>query len=127
MPATLHSASDVPNHEPNLAQLPTPPERELAGGDSLLEERARRIGSVLGRAVVAIRSAGSKIKDTAGRTTDTAASQISGAQQQIRKGYEETKTQAQQLVRDYPVHVVLGVGVLGLVVGASLRLWRARR
>lgn len=44
MAATVHHASDVPNFEPNLPQLPTTPERELPGGDSVLEDRARQIG-----------------------------------------------------------------------------------
>lgn len=126
MPATLNQGSDVPNSERELAQLPNT--HYLSNLDNrALEERARQIGASLGRAVAVIRSAGSKIKDTASEATNTAASQISGAKQQIRRGYEETKTQAQRLVRDYPVHVVLGAGLLGLVVGASLRIWRANR
>jgi ElaB/YqjD/DUF883 family membrane-anchored ribosome-binding protein len=47
---------------------------------------------------------------------------------------EETKAQyfrarrrANQMVRDYPVHTVLAAGVVGVLIGVGIRVWRAKR
>jgi len=126
MPATLRFPSDEPNLNPDL-QVTTTPEYPQPGGNHQLEERARQVGAALGRTVAAFRNAGSTIKRTASQATDTAASQIATAKEQIRSGYADTKTRVRILVRDYPLHVVLGAGLFGIVLGAGLRIWRGNR
>ncbi len=46
---------------------------------------------------------------------------------QARGRYEETRSRAQRVARDYPLHVVLAAGVAGFLLGAALRIWRAHR
>lgn len=126
MTAISNQGSDVPNSEGELTQLPNT--HYLNSLDNrTLEERARRIGAALGRAVVALRKTGAKLKDTANQATGAAASQMVTAKQQIKTSYESTRSGARRLVNDYPVHVVLCAGAVGLVLGASLKIWRGKR
>lgn len=46
---------------------------------------------------------------------------------QARDRYEQTRSRANQVARDYPVHVLLAAGVAGFLLGAALRTWRANR
>lgn len=46
---------------------------------------------------------------------------------QANAGYERTRARAEQLGRDYPVHVVLVAAAAGFVLGVGLRVWRSRR
>lgn len=126
MAATLNQGSDVPNSERELAQLPNT--HYLSNLDNrALEERAKQIGAALGRAVVAMRDTGNRLRGVANQATDGAAHQMATAKQQIKTGYENTKSGARRLVNDYPMHVVLCAGAVGLVLGASLRIWKANR
>ena len=127
MPATLRHPSNETNLDPNLSQPATGPDHSLPGDNSLLEEQARKVGAALGRMVATFRHAGIRIRHTAAEATDTAASQITGAKQQIRSGYVDAKARARIMVRDYPLHVVLGAGLFGVMLGAGLRIWRANR
>lgn len=113
MPVSLHPASDGQSFEPV--------------GNNALEECARKLGSSLGRAVVALRNTRTKLKLTASGAADAAVSQIQEVQQQVRTGYEGTKANAQQLLNNHPVHVVLAAGAAGLLLGMGLRIWRASR
>ena len=133
MDATLHKASDVTNSEPELAQLPNA--RYLSRLDNRsMEDRARQLGSAVGRAVAALRNTGTRIRDsgarfqdTASQATDATASQIAGMKQQIRTGYQDTKTVVQNWVRDSPLQVVLCAAAVGIAVGVGMRIWRASR
>ncbi|HEY6251214.1 MAG TPA: hypothetical protein VI685_14745 [Candidatus Angelobacter sp.] len=117
MPATLHPAS-------NVQDFGADPER-LPGDNTALVERARQVGSALGRMVVALRQTRTKLRDTATRTTDAVVSQIQEGKQQVKTKYEEAKTGAQHVLHDYPVHVVLAAGAVGLLLGVGIRIWRA--
>lgn len=44
---------------------------------------------------------------------------------QIKTGYFRARTRANQVARDYPLHVVLAAGILGFAIGVGLRIWRA--
>ncbi len=46
---------------------------------------------------------------------------------QARSRYDETRARAQEVARDYPLHVVLAAGAAGFLLGAMLRTWRANR
>ena len=133
MAATLHQASEVTNSEPELSQLPNT--RYLSRLDNRgLEDRARQLGTAVGRAVAALRNTGTRIrdsgarfKDTASQATDATASPIAGMKREIRTGYKDTKTVVQNWVRDCPLQVVLCAAALGLALGAGMRIWRASR
>jgi hypothetical protein len=46
---------------------------------------------------------------------------------QARRGYEQARIRAKQAGEDYPLHVVLGAGVAGFLIGAALRTRRSHR
>jgi hypothetical protein len=46
---------------------------------------------------------------------------------QARRGYEQARGRAKQAEDDYPLHVVLGAGVAGFLIGAVLRTRRSHR
>lgn len=114
MPTTLHQNSG-----------PATEDSPGTGNNTALEERARQLGSALGRAVVALRKTRTKLQDAATEATDAAVAQVQGVKQQIKTGYQDTKAGAQHLLHDYPLHVVLAAGALGVLLGVSLRIWRA--
>jgi ElaB/YqjD/DUF883 family membrane-anchored ribosome-binding protein len=46
---------------------------------------------------------------------------------QVKTGYYRARIRANEVTRDYPLHVVLGAGILGFLLGVGLRIWRANR
>lgn len=178
MPERLHRSSDIPDFDTYPAN---PPRR--TDSSTGLEERARQVGSAIGKAVVTVRKTRERVKDIANQTSEAAASRISEvknkaqetasrvgnipdtvkikAQQwsevaatranelrqatvqkvdelrqttaekvselgsQIKSGYYRTRVRANQVVREYPLQVVLIAGALGFFLGVGLRIWRA--
>jgi ElaB/YqjD/DUF883 family membrane-anchored ribosome-binding protein len=49
------------------------------------------------------------------------------AQQNARQLRRRTQEFSRTAVRDYPIQVILAAGLLGLLVGISLRVWRENR
>jgi hypothetical protein len=45
----------------------------------------------------------------------------------VRRGFEQARERAKQAGDDYPLHVVLGAGVAGFLIGAALRARRSHR
>jgi ElaB/YqjD/DUF883 family membrane-anchored ribosome-binding protein len=125
MPTTLHQSSGVQNFESGPAQPPDWENYVTTGGTTVLEKRARQLGSSLGRTVAAVRKTQGKLRDTASQAKEAAATQIQGLQRQVKTTYEGARDGAQRVLHEYPVHVVLAAGVVGLLLGMSLRLWRA--
>ena len=74
-----------------------------AESGSMLEQRARQIGTVVGTAVVVARQAQNKLKNVK----------------------RDVKKSASNLADEYPIEVVLAAGVIGLFIGAALRLGRS--
>jgi ElaB/YqjD/DUF883 family membrane-anchored ribosome-binding protein len=130
----------------------TPPNSSNSG--SLLEQRARQIGSVVGKAVVVARQAQDKLKDVTGdvgksvndlaATAKAKASELSEEVaaraadvqsvarekttellEEIGYGMYRARYRMNRLFRRHPVEVVLAAGVIGLVIGAALRLGRS--
>jgi len=46
---------------------------------------------------------------------------------QVRRGFEQARDRAKQAGDEYPLHVVLGAGVAGFLIGAALRTRRSHR
>ena len=46
---------------------------------------------------------------------------------QARNAIYRARLRAREIEKQNPVHVVIGAGILGVVIGASLRIWRANR
>ncbi len=121
-----------------------------------LEKRAREAGSALGKAVAAVRnmreslrrregeSAGEGIRGIAirgkGRVEELGEIAASRAQewgtvvrergQELRRRAQElwdrAQAKAQSTAREKPVHVALGAGAAGFLLGVALRIRRAR-
>jgi hypothetical protein len=45
----------------------------------------------------------------------------------VRRGFEQARERAKQAGDDYPLHVVVGAGVAGFLIGAALRTRRSHR
>jgi ElaB/YqjD/DUF883 family membrane-anchored ribosome-binding protein len=48
-------------------------------------------------------------------------------QRQAKTRYEQARTRTKDVIRDYPVHVVVVAGVAGFLLGVAVRAWRANR
>jgi ElaB/YqjD/DUF883 family membrane-anchored ribosome-binding protein len=168
MAERLHRRSDVPDFDTYPAE-PVRLQGARREGNTTLEEKARQVGSAMGKAVVTLRQARDTLKDVATETgevaairagemrnkareagtrlaanvTDktrqwseaaasgaerlrqTAVEKVSEARSQIKTGYYRTRLRANQMVREYPLHVVLAVGGIGFLLGIGLRIWRS--
>lgn len=157
MAEPLHRSSDVPSFDtypsgPELAQEQDrllPEETE----SSQLEEYGAQLGSAAGQAVLALRRAQQRVKDLANvkkaKVTDIASARMEQVRdeaaargekwgrivreralewrRQARNGVYRARLRAREIGHDRPTKVVLGAAVLGVVIGAGLRIWRANR
>lgn len=71
------------------------------------------------------------VRDQAGARAEqlgrTAREQLFELRRQTRNGLYRARLRAREVQKHYPVHVVIGAGVTGLVIGALLRIWRSNR
>lgn len=56
-----------------------------------------------------------------------AAERVQDIRSQARTGYYRARLRANQVVREYPLHVVLTAGVVGFLLGVGIRIWRSNR
>jgi hypothetical protein len=114
------------------------PRRKPAGTD--LERRARQIGTLAGRAVALLRQTQEKLNDEqswsnlrdsaenrAEELRQAAVRRTQEYRRQVENSYREARERARQAAHDYPVHVALGAGLAGFIVGAALRAGRMNR
>ncbi len=120
---------------------------------SPLEDYGAQLGSAAGMAVVALRRAQRRVSNmaseksatvtdiTTARMRDvrdqatakgeewsrTARERAAEWRRQARNGLYRARLRAREVQNDYPIHVVIGAGALGFVIGAALRIWRANR
>jgi hypothetical protein len=153
MSKPLHRSSDIASFDtyPSGPELTDDPNRLLPeeAESSPLEQYGAQLGSAAGQAVLALRRAQKKVLDIADEkratVTDIASARLQQVQdqaaargQQWRERATEWRRQAKNAVyrarlrarevkKQDPVYVVLGAGVLGVVIGAGLRIWRASR
>jgi ElaB/YqjD/DUF883 family membrane-anchored ribosome-binding protein len=138
---------------PNFDTYPSAPPNSGNNG-SVLEQRARQIGAVVGKAVVVARQAQDKLKNVTGdvgknvgdlagtakakanelaeEITARASDVQSVAQEkaaelldQAERGIHRARYRVYRLFGRHPVQVALAAGVIGLVIGAALRLGRS--
>lgn len=156
MAKPLHRSSDIPSFDtyPSGPQLQDPnrllPEE---GESSPLEGYGAQLGSAAGTAVLALRRAQQRVRNMASEkkavVTDIATARVQEVRdqatavteewsqtireralewrRQARNGVYRARLRAREMENHYPVHVVIGAGILGLVIGAGLRIWRANR
>lgn len=171
MAEKLHRSSEVANFDTYPADPPQSGNLYGRSSGTALQERARQVGSAMGKAVATARKAQDRVRNIASGSSEsaadlaqtakakarlavnrigdfadsarskaqewreTAASQAGQLRQaakeksaelgsQIRSGYYRARIRANQVAREYPLHVVLAAGVLGFAIGVGLRLWR---
>src|SRR5215475_6761369 len=76
MAERLHRSSDVPDFDTYPANSPKPEGFLRAHSNTALEERARQVGSAMGKAVVTLRRTQERLTDIANRTGEAAAARI---------------------------------------------------
>lgn len=69
----------------------------------------------------------SRAREQAASLRHTARERAVELRQRARMEIYRARIRARQISRDYPFHVALGAGLLGLCLGIGLRLWRANR
>jgi hypothetical protein len=118
-----------------------------------LEDYGAQLGSAAGMAVVALRRAQRRVRNMASEkkasVTDIATARVRDVRDQATEMGQEwgrtvrerttewrrearneiyrARLRARELQNNYPIQVVIGAGVLGAVIGAGLRIWRANR
>lgn len=157
MAKPLHRSSDIPSFDtyPSGPELADDAKRLLPedAEASPLEHYGAQLGSAAGVAVVALRRAQEKVRRLANEkkatVTDIASARVQEVREeaanraeewgrdvrerafeirrQARNGIYRARLRAREIQNDYPVQVVIGAGVLGVVIGAGLRIWRANR
>ncbi|MCU1286366.1 MAG: hypothetical protein JWO13_2716 [Acidobacteriales bacterium] len=149
-PQGRYSSADIPNSS-NYPDTPELPEhaseshyRAYAYGDrrTALTEPARKIGWVVGtivgtleqiryRAKDGINEAQSVIRQKTSETGDSVSESLDDAKLTAQHKLNQARYKAADLqrraVQDYPLQVILGAGVAGIVVGAGLRAWKENR
>lgn len=157
MAKPLHHSSDLASFDtyPSGPELADDPNRLLPeqAQSSPLEEYGAQLGSAAGQAVLALRRAQKKVRDIASEKKatvtyiasarmreirDEAATRgeqwritlrerASEWQRQARNALYRARLRAREVKKQDPVHVVIGAGIVGVVIGAGLRIWRASR
>jgi hypothetical protein len=56
----------------------------------------------------------------------TTAEKMNAVSSQIRMKYYRARRRGNQVVREYPVHVVFAAGLAGFLAGVGLRMWRSK-
>jgi ElaB/YqjD/DUF883 family membrane-anchored ribosome-binding protein len=107
-------------------------------GNETREVAAIRVGDVTNKA----REAGVRVTETVRQKTTEWGEAAAGTAEelrrsamekardlsgQVRTGYYRARLRANQTVREYPLHVVVGAGAVGFLLGAGLRIWRWNR
>jgi len=145
-----YSSSDIPNFS-NYPDQPELPEhaseshyRAYAFGDrrNALTEPARKIGWVLGTIVGTLEQIRYRAQERVNEAQSAIREKTSGTGESIRESMDDAKLTARQklnearykaadlrrrAVQDYPLQVILGAGVAGILVGAGLRAWKENR
>jgi hypothetical protein len=157
MAKPLHHSSDLASFDtyPSGPELADDPNRLLPeqAESSPLEEYGAQLGSAAGQAVLALRRAQKKVRDIASEKKATVTYIASARMREIRDEAATRKEQwsitlrehasewrrqarnalyrarlrAREVKKQDPVHVVIGAGIVGMVIGAGLRIWRASR
>lgn len=76
MPESLRRSSDVPDFDTYPAEPPRQEKHIRRDGESALEQRARQVGTALGKAVATVRRTQEALKDVVAETTEVAASEV---------------------------------------------------
>lgn len=157
MAKPLHRSSDVPSFDtyPSGPELAEDTNRLLPeeAESSTLEHYGAQLGSAAGVAVLALRRAQERVRTLAteksAKVTDIASARVQEVREeaatraeelgrilrertfeirrQARNGIYRARLRAREIQNDHPLQVVIGAGVVGLVIGAGLRIWRASR
>jgi len=157
MAEPLHRSSEVPSFDtyPSGPELAREQDRLLPEETegSPLEEYGAQLGSAAGQAVLALRRAQERVRNLTAvkkaKVTDIASARLEQVRdeaavrgeklgrvvreralewrRQARNGVYRARLRAREVAHDRPTHVVIGAGVLGVVIGAGLRIWRANR
>lgn len=172
MVENLRHGPDVPELDTHTDEQPHLKVVARRENPTVLEDKARQLGTAAGKAVVTLRDARDTLKDIASETREVAAIGISDATNKAREatrrisniaakvknktqelgqtatfrasqlgqvaaakaadvssevklGYYRARLRADQVVREYPLHVVLTAGVVGFLMGVGLRMWRS--
>jgi ElaB/YqjD/DUF883 family membrane-anchored ribosome-binding protein len=90
-------------------------------------EAANQMQELAGNAKAKTQEWGRTAALRAGELRQLAAERAVELGSRARNNYFRARVKANQVTRDYPVHVVLAAGAVGLVLGVGLRIWRANR
>ena len=94
---------------------------------SKAREAVARINDLADSAKSKAQEWGEAAVSQAGQLRETTQRKAAELGSQVKTGYHRARLRANQVTRDYPLHVVLSAGILGFLLGVGLRIWRANR
>jgi ElaB/YqjD/DUF883 family membrane-anchored ribosome-binding protein len=94
---------------------------------NMAEETASRVGNIS----ETMKAKAQEWTETATARADefchATVERVSEVGSQIKNGYYRTRLRANQVVREYPLQIVLIAGAIGFLLGVGLRIWRMNR
>jgi hypothetical protein len=146
MPQRLYSSSDVPDYntfpenprdvtrsEGVNAQSSAPVVVEVETVEVVSAEPlgpsglSGKVAEIKDRGRDLVERAGEYASDVKEDVTAAGARYVQMVQENARQLRRRTQEFSRTAVRDYPVQVILAAGLLGLLAGVSIRMWRGNR
>lgn len=96
-----------------------------------VKSRAQETASRVGNLKDTVKNKAQEWSETAtakaGELRQATVAKVGELGSQIKTGYYRARLRTNQVVREYPLHVVLAAGALGFLLGVGLRIWRVNR
>ncbi|HXW15276.1 MAG TPA: hypothetical protein VEN79_12275 [Terriglobia bacterium] len=94
------------------------------------EQTRARFGDMAGDVARSISSRGRQWREAATSATaelrHATSAKVTEVRSQARMKYYRVRLRGNQVVREYPLHLVFAAGVAGFLAGAGLRMWRSK-
>jgi ElaB/YqjD/DUF883 family membrane-anchored ribosome-binding protein len=96
-------------------------------GSETAETAATRLGNVIKTARARAHELGQATATRASELGESVAEKAGQLGRQAKAGYFQARRGANRISRDYPLHVVVAAGAVGILMGIGIRIWRASR
>ena len=95
--------------------------------DQTAEAAVTRINELAGTTKAKAQELGQTAAMRASELSDALVQKAAHLGKETKVQYFRARRRANQMVRDYPVHTLVAAGVVGVLLGVGIRVWRANR
>jgi hypothetical protein len=95
--------------------------------DQTAQTAVTRMSEMAGTAKAKAQEFGHEATMRASGLADAVVEKAKQVGEKTKYGYFRARRRANQISRDYPVHTLVAIGIIGIVVGTGIRIWRANR